>query len=482
MKGDFTPGKTIRVRFNTHKADGTPITLAGSPAISVYKGSTTESTSGVTLTVDYDSRTGLHDVVIDTSADGTFYAAGNDFDVVITVGTVDSISVVGTVVGSFSLSNRSALRPTTADRTLDVSAGGEAGLDWNNIGTTSAAVNLSATTISITQSIASVSGAVGSVAGNVSGSMGSLAAQAKADVNAEVDTALIDINLDHLLAVTAVTGDVVNNSIIARLTSKSGTPSFSSYTNTTDSLEALRDRGDAAWITATGFSTHTAADVWAVATRVLTAGTNIVLDKGTGITGFNDLSAAQVNAEADTALADYDAPTHAEMTAELATADDATLAAIAALNNLSQANVRTAVGLASANLDTQLAAIAGYIDTEVGTLVTSVGAGLNTLVTAIKAKTDNLPASPAAVGSAMVLSSTGLDAIAIPEPTTVPTTFPGWFMWLVRRFAPKGPSGKVTIPKSGNGSLIVYASDGTTVITTQTVSDDATTQTLGKVS
>jgi len=42
------------------------------------------------------------------------------------------------------------------------------------------------------------------------------------------------------------------------------------YDETTDSLEAVRDRGDAAWITATGFSTHTAADVWAVATRALT--------------------------------------------------------------------------------------------------------------------------------------------------------------------------------------------------------------------
>lgn len=40
---------------------------------------------------------------------------------------------------------------------------------------------------------------------------------------------------------------------------------------TTDSLEAIRDRGDSAWITATGFSTHSAADVWAAATRTLTA-------------------------------------------------------------------------------------------------------------------------------------------------------------------------------------------------------------------
>jgi hypothetical protein len=53
-----------------------------------------------------------------------------------------------------------------------------------------------------------------------------------------------------------------------------------------------------------------------------------------------------------------DLPTNAELTTALGTADDATLAAIAALNNLSQANVRTAVGLASANLDTQLLPVA----------------------------------------------------------------------------------------------------------------------------
>jgi len=51
-------------------------------------------------------------------------------------------------------------------------------------------------------------------------------------------------------------------------------------------------------------SSHSAADVWAVTTRVLTAGTNISLAKGTGITGFNDLSATQVNTEVDTALSD----------------------------------------------------------------------------------------------------------------------------------------------------------------------------------
>ncbi|WP_230683988.1 hypothetical protein, partial [Streptococcus pneumoniae] len=64
---------------------------------------------------------------------------------------------------------------------------------------------------------------------------------------------------------------------------------------------------------------------------------------------------------------------------------------------LDAAGVRAAVGLASANLDTQLTAIDDFLDTEVA---------------AIKAKTDNLPASPAAVGSAMTLTSGERDAVA----------------------------------------------------------------------
>ena len=38
----------------------------------------------------------------------------------------------------------------------------------------------------------------------------------------------------------------------------------------------------------------TAANVWAEATRTLTAGTNIVLAKGVGITGFNDIAATEI--------------------------------------------------------------------------------------------------------------------------------------------------------------------------------------------
>lgn len=65
-------------------------------------------------------------------------------------------------------------------------------------------------------------------------------------------------------------------------------------------------------IAAAAFAAGALDAVWSTATRLLTAGTNIVLAKGTGVTGFNDLDAA---------------------------------------------GVRTAVGLASANFDTQLSGI-----------------------------------------------------------------------------------------------------------------------------
>lgn len=194
--GDFLAGTTsIPIKFTTIQSTGAPFSLSGG-TVSVYKaGSTTESVAGVTLTADYDSRTGLNQVVIDSSADGSFYAAGNDFDLVITAGTVNSVSAVGYTVGSFSLENRTQkadvrkwigtaastptvagvpnvnaktwndlttvalpLVPTVAGRALDVSAGGEAGLDWANIGSPTTTVALSGTTVGVATSLTNAPG------------------------------------------------------------------------------------------------------------------------------------------------------------------------------------------------------------------------------------------------------------------------------------------------------------------------------------
>lgn len=112
-KGEVETASTVYGTFRTRApSTGAPITLAGTPALSVYKNnSTTQSTTGVTLTVDFDSVTGLHHYAIDTSADATFYSPGSSFEIVITTGTVDGVSAVGTPVGSFTLRN-STLRGT----------------------------------------------------------------------------------------------------------------------------------------------------------------------------------------------------------------------------------------------------------------------------------------------------------------------------------------------------------------------------------
>lgn len=113
---------------------------------------------------------------------------------------------------------------------------------------------------------------------------GGLNATAKIDVNAEADQALIDYD--------APTSAELVSEINTVQSDIAGVPA---------AVWAAGSR------TLTSFGTlvaDVATSVWAAATRLLTAGTNINLAKGIGVTGFNDLSAAQVNAEVDTALAD----------------------------------------------------------------------------------------------------------------------------------------------------------------------------------
>lgn len=151
--GDFRLGDTFDIKFTTVTTTGAPTTLAGTPVVSAYVGnSTTQITAGITLSVDFDSVTGLHNVrVVASGANG--YATASNYQLVITTGTVGETSVVGYVIGQFSIENRSAVMPTTAARTLDVSAGGEAGIDWANVGSPTTSLALTGTTIATTQKV-----------------------------------------------------------------------------------------------------------------------------------------------------------------------------------------------------------------------------------------------------------------------------------------------------------------------------------------
>lgn len=101
--GSYPPLANVDVMFTTVGSSGAPAALsAGSAA--VYAGSsTTENTSAVTLTANFDARTGLNHIRIATSAASTFYVAGQTYHVVLTGGSVEGVAIAGYVVGRFDM-------------------------------------------------------------------------------------------------------------------------------------------------------------------------------------------------------------------------------------------------------------------------------------------------------------------------------------------------------------------------------------------
>lgn len=146
--GDFALETTFDFKFTTVDNTGLPVTLA-SGEVEIYEDNSTSAITGAeTLTLDFNSLTGLHNVRVAATAVNGF-GVGQEYTVVVSVGTIDSISAVGYVVGSFSIENRAALMPTTNGTRLDVTATGAAGIDWANVESQGTTVDLSATDINL---------------------------------------------------------------------------------------------------------------------------------------------------------------------------------------------------------------------------------------------------------------------------------------------------------------------------------------------
>jgi hypothetical protein len=108
--GDFVANSTVRYFFGTNASTGASVNRTSAGTIRVYKGtSVTERTSvvGITDTSGFDSVTGLNSLSIDLSnnTDAGFYAAGNDY-VVVLVGAVIDTQTVNVPLFQFSIENR----------------------------------------------------------------------------------------------------------------------------------------------------------------------------------------------------------------------------------------------------------------------------------------------------------------------------------------------------------------------------------------
>ena len=129
--GDFSEDATVLMPWHSFDAGGASVTAGGFVAadVAIYKdGGLTEktTTNGVTVTTDFDSRTGLHLVTLDTSndtGDAGFWVTGSDYLVAIDAVTVDSQSL-RFWVGALSIENRAG----SAGDFLDVANGVETGL------------------------------------------------------------------------------------------------------------------------------------------------------------------------------------------------------------------------------------------------------------------------------------------------------------------------------------------------------------------
>lgn len=358
--GDFTAGDTFDVKFTTRRfSTGAPFTLAGTPVISAYPdNSVTQLTAGITLTVDFDSVTGLNNVrVVATVGNG--YAAGSSYALVITTGTVDSVSVVGEVIGSFTLGRSAAFARLGAPSGASVSAD-IAGVqsDTDNIQTRIPAAL---------------------VGGRMDSSIGAAAAGvlAAASFAAGAFDAVWTVSTRTLTAFGAsLVQEIFDRATSALTTAGSIGKLFVDNLNA-----AISSR-----------SSHSAADVWASGTRTLTAATNITSTGGTTAPQTGD-SFARLGAPAGASVSADLATVKADTTA-IKTKTDALPASPAAIGDQMTLSASERDAIADAHLDRVNAIETGLTPRQAQRLQTAAAAGklagaATTTVTVRNAVADN---------------------------------------------------------------------------------------------
>ena len=298
-----------------------------------------------------------------------------------------------------------------------------------------------------------------------------------AEVQSEVNDALVALGLDHLVSAAVVGADVTDNSIVAKMVASGATADWDTFVNTTDSLQATRDHiGDGSNLTeAGGTGDHLNAVPW---NATWDAEVQSEVNDGLVALGLDHLvSASVVGADVtDNSIIAY-------MVSKSATADwDSfvnTSDALEALSDMIGATPPTAAQIADAVWDeaqadhvaagsfgetaTEIASI--LVDTaEIGT----AGAGLTDLggmSTAMKAEVNTEAGD--------VINTDTYTEIAAGAPSDTPT-----LSAMIRElyFAYKN---KKTVTSS---TLTLRNSADSATLHTATLGDDGTTFTKGEIS
>jgi len=276
--GDFAEDDTVLIPFNTFSSDdpaaSVTITNLADADLKVHKDGAIAQivTDGATIAIDFDGITGNHLATIDTSVDAA-YATGSEYAVRMEGTTVDG-ATINAWIGAFSIERAGAalalLKGTNSlaniedkidiiDTNVDQI---ETAVITNAAGTDVAAdiIAVKAETVLILADTDDIG-----VAGAGLTDLGGMSTGMKNEMNAEADTAIADVNLDHLVG-TATAIPAIPAGTYIDLMQDDGT---AVYNRSTDSLQAIRDNQAAAAPTVGAIAD-------AVADEVLTGATHNV--------------------------------------------------------------------------------------------------------------------------------------------------------------------------------------------------------------
>lgn len=229
--GDWTSGEKEQIR-DALGVDGSKTTATGGQlqvidtnldSVKSTVDTNLDTTVSSRSTFDYTS----NQVIVTTNNDKAGYSLAVDQSGV-TIGTVNAVA--GTVSGNVVQISGDATAADNAELFFD-----NTGFSASNstIGTATTVTNGVTVTTNNDKTGYSISG--------TKQTLDALNDVSTAQVNTEVDTALSDIGLDHMLSASVTGSDVADNSVVAKITSKAATADFDTFDWQTDSLEALRD-------------------------------------------------------------------------------------------------------------------------------------------------------------------------------------------------------------------------------------------------
>jgi hypothetical protein len=262
--GDFAEDATVRFCWNSNAVAGESITRATNGTISVYKdGGTTQSTAGITDTEDFDSLTGVHLCVIDTSADA-FYVAGSEYAVVLSGATIDG-KTINAVLAHFSIERSGGALALLKNATYGLSA-------------LETLVDGIETTLSDgTNGLTAIKNAINTVDDLLDTEIASLTSTLST-VNGKIDT--IDTNVDAILVDTGTDIPATLATIAGYIDTEIGsiTSTLSTMDGKLDTIDNLLDTEIAALQTTANAIEADTQDIQSRLPAALTAGGNMKAD------------------------------------------------------------------------------------------------------------------------------------------------------------------------------------------------------------